>query len=381
MSRSVRGLSLQSESNAGSPSVETLPDHFLAGIAAGLPGGDPESSPTATARVHELESRLAERERLVAILTERLEHTADELDRLKRSGGPCPRDNEKELSSSQAEEIHGTQELLRQFYDAWQERYEGPGLRRIENQLEELRELMSTRPAAPQSAPSMLAAYMSRSENGATTSAGGSVDTEQATAAGLDLPRSVACAEPVRIVLLTPADALPEDEVPLPAAVDPEAHTLSELMEAVDVRDRYISWLCHRVRTVTGHLDEWLQRVTSSDCQLQQRIDEVEQLVHEQLGLVEVELSVERARMAREQARAAHAMQELTREREHPDRRHEPASAEGSAPASVKRWRRFLGCLALAPVACLLGNEFAPGDLSFLLAETFQSDGPFLLAD
>ena len=38
-------------------------------------------------RMQQLETRLADREQLVSILTERLEQAADELDRIKRSGG------------------------------------------------------------------------------------------------------------------------------------------------------------------------------------------------------------------------------------------------------------------------------------------------------
>jgi len=38
-------------------------------------------------RMQELETRLADREQLVSVLTERLEQAADELDRIKRTGG------------------------------------------------------------------------------------------------------------------------------------------------------------------------------------------------------------------------------------------------------------------------------------------------------
>jgi hypothetical protein len=89
-------------------------------------------------RMQQLETRLADREQLVSILTDRLEQAADELDRVKRSGDV--------LSGSGADGgdaaslLAGNSEVaekLDRFVNAWEERYEGPALRRMEAGIED----------------------------------------------------------------------------------------------------------------------------------------------------------------------------------------------------------------------------------------------------
>ena len=90
-------------------------------------------------RVQELEAKLIDRDRLVSILTERLEQAADELDHLQRSGGAS---NSSDNAGPLLDEQVRTSEELKNFVNAWEERYEGPSLRRIENGIEELHDLL-----------------------------------------------------------------------------------------------------------------------------------------------------------------------------------------------------------------------------------------------
>ena len=92
-------------------------------------------------RVQELETRLADREQLVSVLTERLEQAANELDRIKRTGGVLGgATNDGPDVSSLLEGHHEVATTLSRFVEAWEERYDGPALRRMEASLDELRE-------------------------------------------------------------------------------------------------------------------------------------------------------------------------------------------------------------------------------------------------
>ena len=121
------------------PNTATPPadSELLDLLAAELNSTEPNED-VCGSRVIELERRLAERNQLVEILTERLEQAADQIDRLQRTGGALKSDAPAGLPLEFINEHREVAQRLEQFHGAWEERYEGPSLRRIEATLAEL---------------------------------------------------------------------------------------------------------------------------------------------------------------------------------------------------------------------------------------------------
>ena len=139
------------------------------------------------------------------------------------------------------------------------------------------------------------------------------------------------------------SEDLPED-IPLPSAIDVEAATPDELREAVLQRDRYVSWLCQKVRTIASGLDSWLRAFEAQNeaSPSSQQFQELRQLIHSQLQILEVELSIERAKLFREESRLEQEHERLSRERELLQKERSDDGSGGNDTALVKRWKRFI---------------------------------------
>lgn len=302
-------------------------------------------------RMQQLETRLADRELLVSILTDRLEQAADELDRIKRSGGIATGTGAS--AGDAASLLAGHQkfeEKLNRFVDAWEERYEGPALRRMEAGIEELRERLeqatlhgnslsdnseSSRLSLPKEISSRFGAI-----NQSSLDSSDHAETEESEdAAPTRKPLDV----PIRLVLIS-SDDVPDDlDVRLPQPIDEDNAASPELRKAVTDRDTYIRWLCHQIRSITGRLEGWLGEVQagSDDATLHKRIDEIEKVIHDQLRIAEIDVSIERAKLSRDQARLNEQTEQLARERDQLAKAMNPSTADDDTPM-LRRWKKFI---------------------------------------
>lgn len=355
MSRCDRNddLNLEGDSTATLEPVERATDlGLLDQLAKKLNVAAVQTEPIDFQRMQQLEMRLADREQLVSILTERLEQAADELDRIKRTGGvlaKTPGD-----TASVASLLEGHSEVaatLDHFVRAWEERYEGPALRRMEAGIEELRErleqatLQSHISSGSQSDSHFPSGHRfeGRIQEEDRDTYGESDTPSDDAPAHSTLHRRSNDAAPIRLVLIS-SENVPDDlDVPLPESVDETDVPELELRKAITDRDAYITWLCHRMRDITGQLEDWMTslRVDSDDTTLHRRVDEIEQLIHEQLRVSEIEVSIERARLSREQAKLHEATQRLAREREQLAKPSSLAEGEEDTPL-VRRWKKFM---------------------------------------
>lgn len=300
------------------------------------------------ARIAELERRLEERNQLVELLTERLEQAADQIDRLQRSGGVLKSDAPAGLPLEFLNEHHELAQRLETFHNAWEERYEGPSLRRIEASLAELTErldeLRTSEPSSSQPVTSFLDQHAAEAEDDAARNeedggAGSVVSGMPAASAAGE-----STASQIEIVLLTPEDDPLPGDVPLPTAVDLTEATAGDLRDAVRQRDLYLSWLCQRVRQLSNGLNAWMKRFETEHAGTPsgEQFRELRQLIHSQIQVLEVELSIERAKLSREESRLEQEQERLARERELFEKQRGQAGSTENETALMKRWKRFI---------------------------------------
>lgn len=302
-------------------------------------------------RMQQLETRLADREQLVSILTDRLEQAADELDRIKRSGGvhsgsAADGGDAASLLAGHSE----VSEKLDRFVDAWEERYEGPALRRMEAGIEELRERLEQAVLHGNfpGSESSVASYSGLGDSSSPLAVREEETLETTVLSELESAEDKVVARrpldvPVRLVLFS-SDDVPDDlDVPLPEPIDEDVASEPELRKAVTDRDAYVRWLCQQMRHVTGRLEGWLKELQteSDDATLHKRVDEIEQLIHEQLRIAEIDISIERARLSRDQAKLKEQTDQLTREREQLAKALNPTDSDDDTPM-LRRWKKFI---------------------------------------
>lgn len=302
-------------------------------------------------RMQQLETRLADREQLVSILTDRLEQAADELDRIKRSGGihsgsAADGGDAASLLAGHSE----VAEKLDQFVDAWEERYEGPALRRMEAGIEELRERLEQAVLHGNfsGSESSVASYSGLGDSSSPLAVREEETLETTVHSELESAESNVVARrpldvPVRLVLFS-SDDVPDDlDVPLPEPIDEDKASEPELRKAVADRDAYVRWLCQQMRHVTGRLEGWLKELQTEadDVTLHKRVDEIEQLIHEQLRIAEIDISIERARLSRDQAKLQEQTDQLAREREQLSKALNPNNSDDDTPM-LRRWKKFI---------------------------------------
>jgi hypothetical protein len=277
---------------------------------------------TETQDVEELEDRLREKEHLVAVLTERLEQAAEQLDRIRRTGG----DRGVRTAGLPPELVEEQKSLVEDLHRAvqqWEDLQAAAALGRIEVQISELRDLISGQlierafgpgppdqqdqradqpEAAPQGAKQgvkkprssdrSLSGYEALKANLLADSPEGSDDDEGAPQPSA---RSPAAAD-------KPPE--PQDEPPPadpPEPLDVAAADIDQLRDAVEKRDSYITWLIHRFRAAELRRQipgDWSELQDVPD-EMRRHLEELEGRLQEMLRLAEVELSLERARLGR----------------------------------------------------------------------------------
>lgn len=297
-------------------------------MAAPLPTNDPQAREAAATPSPETEgessadqilaltAEIQERDRLVELLTERLEQAAEQLDRIRRTGadrGPIP------SSASQGSSLEVTArqlalaDRLESVLVGWEAAQAPALLTRIEARMEQLASLIresgsighsterSTPAAAPAPAPSsgpegwdaLKARLLGESPpqaDASDASAGGQqmIDADDVTEAGGHFDPPV------------PIDA---------AESDPDT-----LREAVFARDNFIASLIARCRQ-ERKLDppDW-ESLTEFPDELRQRVEQLEHRLNEEVMREELALSLERARLGREQAQLEQLRTRLEKE-------------------------------------------------------------------
>ena len=309
---------------------------------------DPATDPVGTdpAEWERMQATIAEKDDLVALLTDRLEQAVERLDRLKRSGAkPQP-------AEAPSAGLGGEIERLVQEWDTAQL---PTATDRIEQQLTALQDAirdgfdnLHQLPAASDptdDAPSgsgweaMKAALMSGESQPADAPANAVPATKQPVAepgddVELDVPDELEVATPEIVAAIEPPPL--EELPPAPAAIDVDTCDAATLAEAVRVRDAYIIGLTQRALDRRVKLEaptDW-EQIRGVPGELIKSVRRLHDELDDAVRMAEVQLCLERAKLSRERTELDTLRAELAK----------PA-AEPTPEETVKerRWRRMLG--------------------------------------
>jgi hypothetical protein len=315
--------------------------------------------------VEALEAQLAEREQLVAALTERLEQAAEQLDRLHRTG--ADRSLRAGIPGVPAELIAQQQKLvedLQRAVDQWEAMQPGAFFGRLETQLGQIHELVlqSDRQGNEQGSGSAFNFEPGRSggiSSGHADSRRGSGEpsrsilefmkaSQQPSADAHDPgPSTDSDSSPAASAAAVLDVALPPLSDP-PPPIDFAHATPEDLGQACEARDSYITYLLHRLRQIEsrGYVPNSWAGLENAPEELRTRLEALENRLQETLRLAEVELSLQRAKLARDELRIRvldeQMQKDLKRARDaSDDRANDESDPKGEQGGS--RWRRMLG--------------------------------------
>jgi hypothetical protein len=311
-------------------------------------------------RVETLEAQLAEREQLVAALTERLEQAAEQLDRLHRTG--ADRGVRSGILGIPPELIQQQQKLvedLQQAVQQWDDMQPGAFFGRLESQLTQIHDLVLNHGGGSGGQNPNDAAF-ARSES--------RIEATPNRRSGSDSPKSVLefmkatyqaehpetseetpAAEPETLHSHAAPAVLSIDLPPLkdaPQPVDAQSATREELAQACETRDAYVVYLLQRLRQIEsmGHVPNSWAGLENLPDQLRERLEALEKRLEETLRLAEVELSLQRAKLAREEVRIRVIDEQLQKDLKRArDDASSSAESEDKGEAAGSRWKRMLG--------------------------------------
>jgi hypothetical protein len=335
-----------------------------------------------------MQKQLREKDQLVAALTERLEQAAEQLDRLRRTG--ADKGHRSTGGSVPAELLQDQKQTLtelKRFIGNWDEIQPGEALARIESQVLEIRNLISSgaaavAPTASSAAPTAPAAARQRppaTGNAPATSAGansaagktsnsswwekqkaalmGEAHESAAEEQGAEAPAAGSAPVSAPTDTNTDTESGPSDRpscsvadvvIPdLPPAVDFESLTLDEAKQAIRERDQVIERLREPLLLLkaAGQLPADLQSRDNLPPAARELLEELETQWQARFRQAELDLSLERARLAREQSQLRH-QQELVQKQLRTNgapQREQPEAADGEDSTSRRRWFRFMG--------------------------------------
>ncbi len=279
-------------------------------------------------QVSTLEVQLREKEELVAVLTQRLEQAAEQLDRIHRTGG----DRGLRLGGGFPPELVESHKNLvgelQQAVEQWEQMQAAATLGRLEVQISELHDLIADqggKAITGEETPQPLQDARPEDDINAGVGKGDRSNLPERPdgcfAQMRPVPFSDASAddepdawETLKAGLLAkdsePAQEAPEAEEIVeshqPEPIDFLTADTKELQCAIESRDEYISFLIKKLRIVQSRqsvaLPDWaaLENVPE---ELRQGLQELEGRLEETLRISEVELSIERARLSREEVR------------------------------------------------------------------------------
>lgn len=291
-----------------------------------------------------LRARLREKERLVEALTERLEQTAEQLDRARRTGN---RDRIGGGSAVPQELVDGQREILDELHEAideWRTLQGSTTLGQIEMQIAELRDLVAGRVVSAEPDES-------RHEHRAAPPAGESPSdlASRLRDFGYDALESGEEERTDSAGARSPDESAdePGDEPTLPEPVDFESADTDALIEAIRVRDEYVAWLIRKLRHERARKDGPIDVAAFADApdDLRERLTALIGRLEENLRLAEIELSMERARLSREESQLRlrdEQLRRLARQYELAAGGH-GADDDENDPHRKNRWLRMLG--------------------------------------
>ena len=311
--------------------------------------------------IESLETRLHEREQVVAELTQRLEQAAEQLERLQRTQGTVsPKrsetDGESDVQLLQiaTSAIHADVRQILEFWDVAQPQAK---LQRIEDSITELQLAVQTQSIA---APPPSTTYVSESDVSEMPHLSHSDATDPAPSDALatweqikaqlfddtPLPSEPHQEEPAHIAAsATPSVLLVGDQeiIEAPEAIASNCCDVEALQEAISQRDRYIAVLIRRLRNVEVPSEIPDADKLPSEVAGQHSLDvgRLHQMLNDHLRLAEVELAMERARLSREAIRLKALNQSLSLQMPTLTESTSEVSTDEAAP-TTGRWLRFL---------------------------------------
>jgi len=340
-----------------------------------------EETPVAVAELplepEQLQSRLREKEQLVAALTDRLEQAAEQLDRLRRTGVDKGRRPAAGGFPIEVLEDHKqTLEDLKRVITRWEDMQAEVTLGRIETQIGELRDLVASGGMAASHPAAAAPPRERRAEPAAAPKPAGKPggnawwEAQKAALMG-DQPAPEASPASQPQAAQAPADSAPAAAAPpdesapktgapfdlaafqipeLPPALDFENLSLDDARQAIRDRDKLIQQLREPllVMQAAGQLPADIQSLAGIPEPLKERIAELEAQWQAKFRQVELDLSLERARLAREQAsvrQQQELLQKQLRKGGSGGAAKQTADEPGKADehASRRRWFRFMG--------------------------------------
>jgi hypothetical protein len=323
---------------------------------------DMDETGTMQERVDSLEAKLAEREQLVAALTERLEQAAEQLDRLHRTG--ADRSLRAGVAGIPPELIAQQQKLtddLQRAVEQWEAMQPGAFFGRLETQLAQIHDLVvhfdRNEEAVGSSYTSGLghsgsSSYEQPSEHRAPAESPRSILDFMKASYQAEAPAS----EPVPPVGESDATqpaaapvviALPPLEDP-PTPFDLAQATPEELGEACVTRDSYIAYLIRRLKQIEslGHVPHSWAGLENVPEETKVRLEALEHRLQETARLAEVELSLQRAKLARDEIRIRvmdeQMQKDLKRAKVASDNQSDD-SGDSKSDQGNSRWKRMLG--------------------------------------
>lgn len=261
--------------------------------------------------VAHLQAQLAQKSELVALLTEQLEKTATQLDRLTRAG--AERTQQSSSSSTSSPVSAELTQRLASALDNWEEFQPAERLERIESGIEKILEMLSRQPAEyAASGPAQKtnnedfwALTKQRLFGEMSEDSPSYFESERES----ERPSSSNDSQPDSLMgLVQEINAAPEP----PGEISPMADT-KELLNAIKSRDEYIQYLTGRLRLVESEKFKpanW-EMIADAPDDYRKRLEALEEMLKDHLRQAEVSHSLERAMLARERAKLAHVKQNL----------------------------------------------------------------------
>jgi hypothetical protein len=312
-------------------------------------------------RVEALEAQLAEREQLVAALTERLEQAAEQLDRLHRTG--ADRGVRAGIAGVPPELIAQQQKLvadLQRAVEQWEAMQPGAFFGRMESQLGQIQEMVQQIDRSGSAAESDSAfrygasqsdrGHSEHHEQGRSDSPKSILDfmkaSQQQDAAGHESEKAVEATGVPSSPGVIDIELPPLDDPP--ASIDHASATPEELSEACHARDSYIDYLLQRLQKIEslGHVPNSWAGLESVPDEMRARLEALEHRLQETARVAEVELSLQRAKLAREELRIRvldeQLQKDVKRAKNVADSQIDD-SADGKGDQSGSRWKRMLG--------------------------------------
>ncbi|MEX2286272.1 MAG: hypothetical protein WD648_04225 [Planctomycetaceae bacterium] len=315
-----------------------------------------------TDSVSSLETQLREKEQLVAALTERLEQAAEQLDRIRRTGGDRGLRGGGGIPPELIEEQQALAAELQQAVRQWEETQPGATLGRIEVQLTELRDLVSGLaggegfPAEQSVAAPSLRGRTDVRDGDNSKASGPALSGYEAMKAELLETEPAPTTAAAKLPVATAAYIKPEEIAPVdpPAVIDLDAAGVEELRTAVEHRDSYISYLTRALRAAEMMYKQSLdwEALNNAPDDLRRRLEDLEKTLHATLRHAEVDHSLERARLGREAARLEQLQEHLRREmhrlnltdpHDDDDEAHDNRATPEVERSANSRWQRLFG--------------------------------------